>query len=392
MAVRFRAVAAAAALAAALPLAVPAQAAGPQPTPKTSYIVTLAPGTSAPGVARLAGRIGRVGFVYEHVMTGFSVTLPSTLAPLLRALPGAVAVQPVHRVTAVGGQYQPLPPSYGLDRIDQRSLPLSGTYRTTADGSGVTAYVIDSGILYSHRDFGGRAVKGFDAVTAGGSAVDCDGHGTHVAGTIGGAMYGVAKRVRLVGVRVLDCDGNGTSAGVIAGLDWVVRDHKQGARAVANLSLGGKPDDALDAAVNRAIADGITVGVAAGNDGGLLNDLLGGSNACNHSPARVPDALTVGATDDSDSITNYSDKGSCVDLFAPGNDIVSDWDTSTTATNTLSGTSMSTPHVVGVAALYLSAVGYRSPAQVSSQILSTATADAVRNLPSGTPNRLLFTR
>ncbi|MCU1587061.1 MAG: family peptidase [Frankiales bacterium] len=392
MSVRFRAVAAAAALSAGVALALPAQASSPRIAPVSSYIVTLSPGSSAPAVARLAGRLGKVGFVYSNALNGFSIRIPTALAPALRALPGAVAVQRSQQVRAFGAQRQPLPPSYGLDRIDPRALPLTGTFNTTADGSGVTAYVIDSGILYSHRDFGGRAVKGFDAITPGGSAVDCYGHGTHVAGTLGGTTYGVAKKVRLVGVRVLDCDGNGTSESVVAGLDWVVGNHKPGVRAVANLSLGGGTDDAIDAAVNRALADGITVGVAAGNDGGLLNDLLGGSNACNHSPARVPGALTVAATDDSDRVASYSNKGSCVDLFAPGTDIVSDYDTDSTATETMSGTSMSTPHVMGVAALYLSAVGYRSPDQVSAQIVNTATQGAVQNVSSGTANRLLFTR
>jgi subtilisin family serine protease len=388
---KVRAVAVAAALTAGTGLALPAQAATPRVTPMTSYVVTLANGASAPVVATAAKRLGTVRFVYTHALNGFSISLPAALAPALRALPGVTGVHRNQVVHALGSQRQVNPPSYGIDRIDQRNLPLNGSYATRADGSGVTAYVIDSGILYSHGDFGGRAVRGFDAITKGGAALDCDGHGTHVAGTIGGTSYGVAKKVKLVAVRVLNCDGDGTTESVVAGLDWVVANHQAGVRAVANMSLGGGTDDVLDAAVNRAIADGITFGVAAGNDGGLLGDLLGGSNACSHSPARVPAALTVGATDKDDYIASYSNKGSCVDLFAPGTSINSDYNTSPMATETLSGTSMATPHVVGVAALYLSQVGYRSPSQVTAQILGTATPGVVRGLSSSTPNRMVFT-
>lgn len=387
MSLRIRPLVAAAALIAGAACIAPAQAASPSAT----YIVTLTPSASSPAVARLARLLGgKVGFVYTDALNGFSVTLPTALAPALRALPGAVAVQRDQIVRALGTQ--PNPPSYGLDRIDQRALPLSSRFTTRATGAGVTAYIIDTGILYNHVDFGGRAVRGFDAISSGSGAVDCNGHGTHVAGTVGGTEHGVAKGVRLVGVRVLDCDGQGSTAGVIAGVDWVARHHQTGTRAVANMSLGGGPDTALDTAVNRAIADGISFGVAAGNDGGLIGDLLGTSNACNGSPSRVRNALTVAAVDDSDTRAGYSSYGSCVDLFAPGSDITSAWYTSSRATNTISGTSMATPHVVGVAALYLSAVGNRTPSQVSAQILGMATTGAVKNPGNGTPNRLLFTR
>ena len=359
-------------------------------TPATSsYVVQVAPSAAGSAVAALTRPLGgRVGFTYSTAFHGFSVTLPTATAAALRALPGVVAVYP-NRVLHADGQ-QTNPPSYGLDRIDQRTLPLSTTYSSTSTGSGVTAYVIDTGIRYSHRDFGGRATPGFDAVTAGGGAVDCNGHGTHVSGTIGGAAYGVAKAVRLVGVRVLDCSGSGTTAQVVAGIDWVARNHAAGAPAVANMSLGGGADAAIDAAVNRAIADGITFGVAAGNDGGFLTDLLDSSNACNDSPSRGPAALTVAATDRTDARATYSNRGSCVDLWAPGTDIVSDWFSSDTATNTLSGTSMATPHVVGVAALLLSR-GYQSPAAVANALVSVSTKNVVTNAGSGTPNRLLFT-
>lgn len=389
MRAQIRPLAAAVAVAAGAALTLPAQA---SPALTRTYVVTLAPSASPGGVASLARALGgRIGFVYTDALRGFSVRLPVGLAPALRQLPGAAAVQENQPVQADGAQRQPAPPSYGLDRIDQRSLPLSGTFSTLADGRGVTAYVVDSGILYSHRDFGGRAVKGFDAVTAGGDAVDCFGHGTHVAGTLGGTQYGVAKKVKLVGVRVLDCNGHGTTESVVAGLDWVAKNHAAGVRAVANLSFGGNPDVAIDQAVDNLLGDGITVGVAAGNDGGLLNDLLGGSDACNHSPARVAGALTVAATDSDDNLASYSNKGPCVDLEAPGTDIVSDWYESPMDTHTSSGTSQATPHVMGVAALYLSAYGYRSPSQVAAAIVANATPDVVQGLSSSTPNRLVFT-
>lgn len=367
-------------------LVAPSQAA---PVPRASYVVTLAPSVVSPqAVAALTRPLGgTVGHVYTHALKGFSVTLPVAALPALRLLPGVAAIEPdgVVRVDAT----QSDPPSYGLDRIDARSgLDHRYSYRRT--GKGVTAYVIDTGIYYGHSDFGGRARPGFDAVTRGGRAADCNGHGTHVAGTIGGALQGVAKQVRLVGVRVLDCNGNGSTSGVIAGVDWVAGHAVQ--PAVANMSLGGSADPALDQAVSGAIAKGITFGVAAGNDGGLVNDLLGSSDACNSSPARVPTALTVAATDQDDARASYSNRGRCVDLWAPGSSITSDWYTSPVATAVLSGTSMATPHVVGVAALYLSAVGRRTPAQVAAALTGAATQGVVTGAGPGTPNRLLFER
>jgi subtilisin family serine protease len=210
------------------------------------------------------------------------------------------------------------------------------------------AYVVDTGILLGHQDFGGRAVSGFDAVTAGGNANDCNGHGTHVAGTVGGTRFGVAKGATLVAVRVLDCGGSGATSGVIAGVDWVARDHAAGAPAVANMSLGGGASTALDNAVKGAIADGVSFVAAAGNDGGFVGELSGAANACNGSPSRVPEALTVGATDAGDNKASYSNRGPCLDLFAPGSNITSAWHTGPTATNTISGTSMAAPHVAGV--------------------------------------------
>ncbi len=241
----------------------------------------------------------------------------------------------------------------------------------------MTAYIIDTGIRFSHNEFGGRAVSGFDAVD-GGSADDCHGHGTHVAGTVGGTTYGVAKGVALVAVRVLDCSGSGSTSGVIAGVNWVTSNHT--AKAVANMSLGGSPSTSLDTAVTNSIASGVVYAIAAGNSN---------RDACKFSPARTPNAITVGATTSTDARASYSNKGTCLDLFAPGSSITSAWYTGNTATNTISGTSMATPHVAGVAALYLQ--GHTAtPQAVRDAIVNAATANVVGNAGRGSPNRLLY--
>ncbi|WP_337871538.1 S8 family peptidase [Meiothermus sp.] len=269
--------------------------------------------------------------------------------------------------------------TWGLDRIDQRALPLSTTYTYTNTGSGVNAYIIDTGIRISHSEFGGRASVGYDAIGDGQNGNDCNGHGTHVAGTVGGSLYGVAKNVRLYAVRVLNCSGSGTNSGVIAGVDWVRQNAQK--PAVANMSLGGGASSALDTAVNNAINAGITFALAAGNSN---------RDACSFSPARVAAGITVGATTSTDTRASYSNYGRCLDLFAPGSSITSAWISSNTSTNTISGTSMATPHVAGVAALYLQSNPAASPSAVRNALVGNATVGVVRSAGSRSPNLLLY--
>lgn len=269
---------------------------------------------------------------------------------------------------------------WGLDRLDQAALPLDRSYQTPAAGAQVTAYIIDTGITAGHVDFGGRASFGYDFVDHDNDATDCNGHGTHVAGTIGGATYGVAKNVKLVGVRVLDCEGSGSNSDVIAGIEWVTANHVK--PAVANMSLGGGVSQALDDAMKASIQAGVTFVVAAGNEN---------ADACLGSPSRVGPAITVGATTNRDARASFSNYGTCVDVFAPGQDILSAWFTDNRATNTISGTSMASPHVAGIAALYLSQHPTALPAEVSAKIVEGSLLGKVGSPGTGSPNRLVNT-
>lgn len=344
------------------------------------YIVVFKPGAPAAEVSAAAehagGLGGQVDFVYESALTGFAGTFPEQAIFGLSHNPNVDFIEEDQEITLDASQS---PATWGLDRIDQRNLPLNNAYTYNYTGAGVTAYIIDTGIRISHNEFGGRAASGYDFVDRDSNADDCNGHGTHVAGTVGGATYGVAKGVSLVAVRVLNCSGSGTTSGVIAGIDWVTSQHTTG-KAVANMSLGGSVSSALDNAVRNSIADGVVYAIAAGNSN---------RDACKFSPARTAEAITVGATTSSDARASYSNYGSCLDLFAPGSSITSAWYTSNSATNTISGTSMATPHVAGVAALYLE--GHNaSPQQVRDAIVNAATANVVNNAGRNSPNRLLY--
>ena len=325
---------------------------------------------------------GNVRFTYQHAVRGFALSnVSDRAAAALARNPNVLYVEQDQVVTTQTTQSNA---TWGLDRIDARS-GLSGTFTYNNTGAGVTAYIIDTGIDYGHGEFGGRASFGYDAF--GGNGNDCDGHGTHVAGTVGGTTYGVAKGVTLVAVRVLDCNGSGSWSGVIAGVDWVAAHHAAGAPAVANMSLGGGASSTVDAAVDAMIKDGVATAVAAGNGnrGGRQQD------ACNYSPARVPAAMTIGATTKTDAKTSWSNYGNCVDWFAPGSGITSAWiGSGSTETNTISGTSMASPHVAGVAALYLQGSTSASPQQVR-DALYAATTKGIVTSSSTANNHLLFT-
>ena len=352
---------------------------------KQRYIVVLSDSVAQPGAVadQQARRIGApVGSVFRHALKGYVATLTASQVAALRSDARVDFIEPDGIVEASATQSGA---PWGLDRIDQRNRPLSGTFTYNATGAGVTAYIIDTGIRFGHSEFGGRAASGYDAVD-GGSADDCNGHGTHVAGTVGGSTYGVAKSVSLVAVRVLNCSGSGTTSGVIAGIDWVTATHQAGDPAVANMSLGGGASTALDNAVRNSIADGVSYAIAAGNGNfiGIAQD------ACKYSPARVAEAMTIGATDSSDRKASWSNYGNCVDWFAPGVSITSSWYTSDTATNTISGTSMATPHTAGVAAQYLQTNPGASPGAVRTALFDLSTKSIVTSSKT-TNNHLLFT-
>ena len=315
-------------------------------------------------------------FVYSAALRGFSARMSEAEAVALSRDPRVAFVEEDSIMEALVTQTNA---TWGLDRIDQRNLPLSTTYTYTSTGSGVNAYIIDTGIRTTHTQFGGRAFGAFTSINDGGGTQDCNGHGTHIAGTVGGSIHGVAKAVRLHAVRVLSCAGSGTTSGVIAGVDFV---RTNGVRpAVANMSLGGGVSTALDTAVINAINAGIQFVVSAGGSN---------SNASNASPARVAAAITVGSSTMTDARSSFSNFGSVVDLFAPGSSITSAWHTSNTDTRTISGTSMATAHVTGVAARFLQTSPAASPAAVRNALVADATLNVLTGIPAGTPNRLLF--
>jgi subtilisin family serine protease len=340
-----------------------------------SYIVVLKDAGSAAGLAAKYG--GQVGHTFNHALHGFSISTSEAAAQRLAADPAVAYVEQNRRVT-IDATQSPTP-SWGLDRIDQHTLPLDNSYTYPNTGAGVTAYMIDTGVRITHTDFGGRAVWGTNT-TGDGINTDCNGHGTHTAGNVGGTTYGVAKGVHVVAVKVLDCGGSGSFAGVIAGIDWVTADHVGTAPAVANMSLGGGFDQATNDAVTRSIADGVVYAISAGNSN---------ANACNFSPASTPNAITVGATDITDTRASFSNKGRCLDIFAPGVNITSDWNGSDTDTNTISGTSMAAPHVCGVAAILLVEHPGFTPQQIRDTMVAIASA-GVKKRGSNSPNKLLF--
>ena len=356
----------------------------PSVIPNQYIVVFKSDVRDVPGLARglAAANGGRMGFTYETALKGFSVTLGSAQAAEAIARNPNVAY--VEQDQVVQASTTQTGATWGLDRVDQRNLPLSSTFTYNATASNVWAYIIDTGINSSHSDFLGRQAPGYTAILDGRGTEDCDGHGTHVAGTVGGTTYGVAKGVTLVPVRVLDCTGSGSWSGVIAGVNWVAGEKQANPMRpmVANMSLGGGASTSVDNAVAGAISKGVTIAVAAGNSN---------QDACRSSPARVASAITVGATTSSDARASYSNFGSCLDLFAPGSSITSAWIGSTTAIRTISGTSMASPHVAGVAALFLARKGATAPAIVRDSLVANATVGKVTSAGRNSPNRLLFT-
>jgi subtilisin family serine protease len=347
-----------------------------------SYIVTLKKSaglkaSSAAGKGLVKEYGGTVTKTFGTVLNGYTASLSATEAKRLAADPAVAAVEQNQRVHLTDTTQSSAP--WGLDRIDQAALPLSGTYTyPDSAGTGVTVYVIDTGVRITHTQISGRAAYGYDAVDGDTTASDGNGHGTHVATTIAGSTYGVAKKANIVAVRVLDNSGSGTTAGVIAGIDWVTSNHTT--PAVANMSLGGSASTSLDTAVANSISSGVTYAVAAGNSA---------ANASSYSPARVSTAITVGATTSTDAKASYSNYGSILDIFAPGSSILAGYNTSDTATATLSGTSMATPHVAGAAAVYLSGHTSSTPAQVATALVNGATSGVVTSAGTGSPNKLL---
>ncbi len=348
-----------------------------------SYIVVFKEGMSARSVDNEASSHAKqygakVKHKYKAALRGYSAKMNAQQAKRVANDPAVAYVEQDQIMRTSADQLNP--PSWGLDRVDQRDLPLDAKYSYSTTASNVNTYIIDTGILATHNDFGGRAKHGYTSISDGRGSTDCNGHGTHVAGTVGGSAHGLAKGVTLYAVRVLNCQGSGSNSGVIAGVDWVTSNASK--PAVANMSLGGSASSALDDSVRRSISSGVTYAVASGNSN---------ADACNYSPARVAEALTVNSSTSTDSRSSFSNYGTCTDIFAPGSDITSAWIGSNTATRTISGTSMAAPHVAGAAALYLAGNPSASPSQVNSAIVDNASTGKISNPGSGSPNRLLYT-
>jgi subtilisin family serine protease len=386
-------VAAAGGLAIATVTAVPANALGeivnagiPNAIPNSYIVIFNGNNTmSAQGVDTLTADLAakadaKVQYKYTAALRGFAGTMSETAARKLAANPNVAYVEQNGTVQALADQANP--PSWGLDRVDQRNLPLNSNYHYDTTASNVTAYIIDTGIRLTHVTFGGRATWGTNT-TGDGQDTDCNGHGTHVSGTVGGDLYGLAKGVHLVAVKVLTCNGSGSFAGVAQGIDFVTSTHQSGQLAVANMSLGGSGQDPTgEAAVRNAIADGVVFSIASGNSN---------ADACNFTPAREPLAITVNASTINDARASFSNFGTCTDIFGPGENITSSWGTSDTGTMTISGTSMATPHVTGASALYLAANPSATPAQVQQALKDNSTPNKITNPGTGSPNRLLYT-
>ncbi|MFD3326284.1 S8 family peptidase [Streptomyces sp. NPDC058701] len=373
-----------------------ASAAAPEPTPvplKTAanavpgrYIVTLEKDQDA---AKVAQRLGlKPSFLYSSALNGFAVPLTPLQLTIVRNSPGVTAVEEDAKVRSVPkpsrtGATRAPAASWGLDRIDQRAWDRAsgrgdGQFTTQGNGSGVTAYILDTGIDYGHEEFAGRATLGFDAVGDGRGGADCNGHGTHVAGTVGGSTYGVAKKANLVSVRVLGCDGQGTYSGIVAGLDWVARNAVR--PAVLNASFGGDRSDALNGAADAVTAAGVLPVVAAGNSS---------KDACTVSPASASKVLTVAASNKWDEETSFSNYGACVSIHAPGEQVVSAQLGGGSVA--LDGTSMASPHVAGVAALYQQANPKAAPEDIAAWLVEESTKDVLSSLSKSSPNALLFT-
>ena len=358
---------------------------GPSKPVPGRYIVVFADKVSdsaAETAALMKGRGGKVHHVFGKALKGFAATLPDAAVQALREHPNVSFVEQDQTITL---EAQENNATWGLDRIDQVTRPLNTVYQYNYSAAGVNAFIIDTGIRADHSEFTGRLLPGYNVAADASGVVnstntnDCNGHGTHVAGTVGGTVYGVAKGVSLIPVRVLDCAGSGTTSGVIAGIDWAAGSALR--PAVANLSLGGGLSTALNAAVAGAVSKGVTMVVAAGNSN---------ADACSYSPASEPSAITVAASDSADVRASYSNYGSCVDIFAPGSAITSAWNTGPSATNTISGTSMATPHVAGIAALALAANPSATPAAVTSFLLANASANQISSAGTGSPNLLAY--